>query len=119
MARVLRPGGLFVHDVLQPLLPAEGRSAAGWPTTTAVAWPSSMPTSSRVGGFERADARPIATRVLRGDPLYAAWAPRRARMTGAEASWRRLEADVVGCRACPRLVAWREQVAAREAGGVP
>ena len=26
-------------------------------------------------------------------------------------SWRRLEADVVGCRACPRLVAWREQVA--------
>jgi len=27
------------------------------------------------------------------------------------ADWGRLEADVVGCRACPRLVAWREQVA--------
>lgn len=27
------------------------------------------------------------------------------------ADWDRLEADVVGCRACPRLVAWREQVA--------
>ena len=27
------------------------------------------------------------------------------------ADWARLEADVVGCRACPRLVAWREQVA--------
>ena len=27
------------------------------------------------------------------------------------ADWDRLEADIVGCRACPRLVAWREQVA--------
>jgi uracil-DNA glycosylase len=27
------------------------------------------------------------------------------------ADWRRLEGDVVACRACPRLVAWREQVA--------
>jgi uracil-DNA glycosylase family 4 len=27
------------------------------------------------------------------------------------ADWRRLEDDVVGCHACPRLVAWREQVA--------
>jgi uracil-DNA glycosylase len=27
------------------------------------------------------------------------------------AEWRRLESDIVGCRACPRLVAWREQVA--------
>jgi uracil-DNA glycosylase family 4 len=27
------------------------------------------------------------------------------------AEWQRLEADVVACRACPRLVAWREQVA--------
>jgi uracil-DNA glycosylase family 4 len=27
------------------------------------------------------------------------------------AEWRRLEGEVVGCRACPRLVAWREQVA--------
>ena len=27
------------------------------------------------------------------------------------ADWGRLEGDVVGCRACPRLVAWREQVA--------
>jgi uracil-DNA glycosylase len=27
------------------------------------------------------------------------------------ADWRRLETDVVGCRACPRLVTWREQVA--------
>jgi len=27
------------------------------------------------------------------------------------ADWQRLEAEVVGCRACPRLVAWREQVA--------
>jgi uracil-DNA glycosylase family 4 len=27
------------------------------------------------------------------------------------ADWRRLEGEVVGCRACPRLVAWREQVA--------
>jgi uracil-DNA glycosylase family 4 len=27
------------------------------------------------------------------------------------ADWGRLEGDVVGCRSCPRLVAWREQVA--------
>ncbi len=27
------------------------------------------------------------------------------------ADWDRLEADIVACRACPRLVAWREQVA--------
>jgi uracil-DNA glycosylase family 4 len=27
------------------------------------------------------------------------------------ADWQRLEVDVVDCRACPRLVAWREQVA--------
>ena len=27
------------------------------------------------------------------------------------ADWDRLEADIAGCRACPRLVAWREQVA--------
>ena len=26
-------------------------------------------------------------------------------------SWDRLEAEIVACRACPRLVAWREQVA--------
>jgi uracil-DNA glycosylase family 4 len=28
-----------------------------------------------------------------------------------DAEWRRLECDVVACRACERLVAWREQVA--------
>jgi len=28
-----------------------------------------------------------------------------------DAAWRQLNADIVGCRACPRLVAWREQVA--------
>lgn len=31
-------------------------------------------------------------------------------MTRAD-SWERLNAEVVGCRACPRLVAWREEVA--------
>jgi uracil-DNA glycosylase len=30
------------------------------------------------------------------------------------AEWRRLESDIVGCRACPRLVAWREQVASEK-----
>jgi uracil-DNA glycosylase len=30
------------------------------------------------------------------------------------AEWRRLETDIVGCRACPRLVAWREQVASEK-----
>jgi uracil-DNA glycosylase len=30
------------------------------------------------------------------------------------AEWRRLEKDIVGCRACPRLVAWREQVASEK-----
>jgi uracil-DNA glycosylase len=34
-----------------------------------------------------------------------------ARRSDAELSLWRLEVDVVGCRACPRLVAWREQVA--------
>jgi uracil-DNA glycosylase family 4 len=29
----------------------------------------------------------------------------------ASAEWRRLEDEIVSCRACPRLVAWREQVA--------
>jgi uracil-DNA glycosylase family 4 len=33
--------------------------------------------------------------------------PRSARLTALAA----LEAEIVGCRACPRLVAWREQVA--------
>lgn len=28
-----------------------------------------------------------------------------------ESSWRALNSDIVACRACPRLVAWREQVA--------
>jgi uracil-DNA glycosylase family 4 len=28
-----------------------------------------------------------------------------------DAAWQRLNAEVVACRACPRLVAWREQVA--------
>ena len=31
----------------------------------------------------------------------------------------RLRKDICDCRACPRLVAWRERVAAREAGRVP
>jgi uracil-DNA glycosylase len=30
------------------------------------------------------------------------------------AEWRRLESDIVGCFACPRLVAWREQVASEK-----
>jgi uracil-DNA glycosylase family 4 len=29
----------------------------------------------------------------------------------ADATWQRLTAEIVACRACPRLVAWREQVA--------
>jgi uracil-DNA glycosylase family 4 len=29
----------------------------------------------------------------------------------ADAAWQRLTAEIVACRACPRLVAWREQVA--------
>ena len=32
-------------------------------------------------------------------------------LSGFVSALARLEADVVGCRACPRLVAWREQVA--------
>jgi len=28
-----------------------------------------------------------------------------------DAAWQRLNAEIVACRACPRLVAWREQVA--------
>jgi uracil-DNA glycosylase family 4 len=26
-------------------------------------------------------------------------------------SWQKLETEIIGCRACPRLVAWREQIA--------
>jgi uracil-DNA glycosylase family 4 len=29
----------------------------------------------------------------------------------SQAAWQRLNAEIVACRACPRLVAWREQVA--------
>jgi uracil-DNA glycosylase family 4 len=31
-------------------------------------------------------------------------------------AWEQLEADVTGCRACPRLVAWREAVAVEKVG---
>lgn len=31
--------------------------------------------------------------------------------SGSQASWETLEAEVVGCRRCPRLVEWREHVA--------
>ncbi|RMF30967.1 MAG: uracil-DNA glycosylase, partial [Chloroflexi bacterium] len=35
-----------------------------------------------------------------------------ARPSDPEATaWQALEAEIVACRACPRLVAWREQVA--------
>ena len=65
-----------VH-VLQPLLPDEGDHGAGWPTTT------------RAAGHRRhllraerrlrpGRARPPQPRRTRGDPLYAAWAARRA-----------------------------------------
>jgi uracil-DNA glycosylase family 4 len=33
-------------------------------------------------------------------------------MSTLETSWRILEEDIVSCRKCPRLVSWREQVAA-------
>lgn len=52
------------------------------------------------------DARPTGHAAPR--PLDAK--PLEARLTGDD-SLARVEADIVGCRVCPRLVAWREQVA--------
>ena len=45
--------------------------------------------------------------------MLVSWWPWRGSnlLSGFVSALARLEADVVGCRACPRLVAWREQVA--------
>jgi uracil-DNA glycosylase family 4 len=37
--------------------------------------------------------------------------PTRNRRTSNRTAWASLEGDITSCRACPRLVAWREQVA--------
>ena len=104
VGRVLRPGGLLVVHVLQPLLPDQGDQG--------------------VAGERRHGAAGDRARLLRGErgvrrtddgALQPGSAGRpavrgmgRHGMTGPLGA---LEREVVACRACPRLVAWREQVA--------
>ena len=103
VARVLRPGGRVRRHVLQPLLPDEGdQGLAGQRRHGSAGDRAGVLRAS--GAFDEptmAHCNPGAP----GDPLYAAWGAPDVRALA------RLEADVVACRACPRLVAWREQVA--------
>lgn len=33
---------------------------------------------------------------------------------GSDSPWRELEGDIIACRQCPRLVEWREEIAAKK-----
>jgi uracil-DNA glycosylase len=33
---------------------------------------------------------------------------------GSDSQWRELEGDIIACRLCPRLVEWREEIAAQK-----
>ena len=33
---------------------------------------------------------------------------------GSDSQWRELERDIIACRQCPRLVEWREEIAAKK-----
>ena len=76
--------------------------------------------STRVGGG--AWRRPAARPALEWSPCRLTNLPclgHGAPAVRAGDSLERLAAEIVACRACPRLVAWREEVAADTAGRVP
>ena len=107
VARVLRAGGLLRVHVLQPVLPDQGDQGLAGQRRHGAAGNRAgvLRASGAFGEPTLAHCNPGAP----GDPLYAAWA-------AAVSATRALEAEVVDCRACPRLVAWREQVARSTSG---
>ena len=65
-----------------------------------------------------ADGQVVVRPAVRPDDRLAP-ARRAARTVPVVDSLERLTADVVACRACPRLVAWREQVALEKRAALP
>ena len=114
VARVLRPGGLFVVHVLQPLLPDQGDHAAGWPTTTVATWRSCDTYFELAAGFgpPHAGHRNPDRPVTRCTPCGR---PRRP----DDPLGRRVGAEVVACRALPAAGRVARAGRRREAGGVP
>ena len=77
------------------------------PTRVVVAGPAAPAPGPRRRANGRLPARPAAP-IQPGSPRRSL--PAREDRRGSTRVVDRLEAEIVGCRACPRLVAWREQV---------
>src|SRR5690606_13021905 len=92
-----------------------GRAAAGrwWRWRRGV--PAPRPSAAAPGAVPRLAARPARSRrrwprpARRGNALL--WPSPLQPIVGAVDPLATLEAVIVACRACPRMVAWREQVA--------
>ena len=108
---------------LEPAVARSGPARGYWHATgdDRVPWGSSM----ALAGLSPAPVRLRITlggghRTLQHDPAVIAdtVAFLREHLAPVTAALDALAAEVTACRACPRLVAWREQVAAQTARGV-
>ena len=107
-ARVLRPGGLFVCTFSNRCFPT--KAIKGWLANDDMGRLAIVRAYFEASGAFAEPTLAHCNPGAPGDPLYAAWAA--AELTA-------VEADVVALPGCPRLVAWREQVAVEQAGRVP